>query len=357
MVKVEENINNKQQPQSSRMNTSATATSRSNNEVNANTSINSSKPSVKKESVFTKLFGGGTKSNIKSNDNNDSKQQQPSVVTPKVTTKSSSIAEQQIQLPPSKTQSTAAKIQTKETPLSKNKLRCRVSLLDDDVKVFDIDKLAAGQELFDLVCKFLELIEKDYFSLTFRDANNMKFWLDHEKKIKTQLKGIVADLEPSFNFEVKFYPPEPNLLQEDITRYLLTLQLRHDIMDGKLPCSFVTHALLGSYTVQAELGDYDPEAHGRSYLDGFFFAPNQTVQLLEAVAEYHKDHRGQSPSEAELHFLENAVKLAMYGVDLHNAKDSDDVDILIGISSSGLMVFRDHLRINRFSWLKILKIS
>ena len=269
MVKVEENnnSNNKQQPQSSRMNTS-TAT--------ANTSINKTKnekpTTVKKESVFTKLFGGGGGGGSKSTNQTASKSsnddKQPSSVTPKTTTKSSSITEQQIQLPSSiKTAPAAAKqLQTKEAPLSKNKLRCRVSLLDDDVKVFDVDKLAAGQELFDLVCKFLELIEKDYFSLTFRDANNMKFWLDHEKKIKTQLKGIVADLEPSFNFEVKFYPPEPNLLQEDITRYLLTLQLRHDIMDGKLPCSFVTHALLGSYTVQAELGDYDPEVHGRNYL-------------------------------------------------------------------------------------------
>lgn len=58
-----------------------------------------------------------------------------------------------------------------------------------------------------------------------------------------------------------------------------------------------------------------------------------------------------------MHYLENAVKLAMYGVDLHNAKDSDGVDILVGVSASGLLVFRDHLRINRFSWPKILKIS
>lgn len=67
--------------------------------------------------------------------------------------------------------------------------------------------------------------------------------------------------------------------------------------------------------------------------------------------------RGQSPAEAEMHYLENAVKLAMYGVDLHNAKDSDGIDILIGVSASGLLVFRDHLRINRFAWPKILKIS
>jgi band 4.1-like protein 1/2/3 len=215
----------------------------------------------------------------------------------------------------------------------------------------------------------LELIEKEYFSLTYRDVNNMKFWLDHDKKIKDQLKGNVTTAEPVFNFEVKFYPPEPNVLQEEITRYLLTLQLRHDIMDGKLPCTFVTHALLGSYTVQAELGDYDEVANannsnmsqsnmnGYDYLDGFCFAPNQTPELLAAIADYHKDHKSQSPSEAELHYLENAVKLAMYGVDLHNAKDSDGVDILIGVSASGLLVFRDHLRINRFAWPKILKIS
>jgi hypothetical protein len=30
--------------------------------------------------------------------------------------------------------------------------------------------------------------------------------------------------------------------------------------------------------------------------------------------------RGQTPEEAELHFLDNAKKLAMYGVDLSDAK-------------------------------------
>lgn len=126
--------------------------------------------------------------------------------------------------------------------------------------------------------------------------------MDHEKKIKDQLKGNISSQEPVFNFEVKFYPPEPHVLQEELTRYLLTLQLRHDIMDGKLPCTFVTHALLGSYTVQAELGDFDELNNtnaryninglsGFEYLEGFCFAPNQTPELLAAIAECHKDHK------------------------------------------------------------------
>ncbi|RNA19855.1 hypothetical protein BpHYR1_030157 [Brachionus plicatilis] len=249
--------------------------------------------------------------------------------------------------------------------LPKGRFRCQVVYLDESVKQFDLDKNAIGEDLMTMVANDLELVEKEYFSLTYRDINNMKFWLDHDKKIRSQLKGQISTEEPVFNFEVKFYPPEPNVLQEEITRYLLTLQLRHDIMDGKLPCTFVTQALLGSFTVQAEMGDYEEAVNscrmnGLSdieYLEGFCFTPNQTPELLNAIAECHKDHVGLTPAEAELSFLNNAVKLAMYGVDLHNAKDSDGVDILIGVSASGLLVFRDSLRINRFSWPKILKIS
>lgn len=51
--------------------------------------------------------------------------------------------------------------------------------------------------------------------------------------------------------------------------------------------------------------------------------------------------RGQTPAEAELHYLENAKKLAMYGVDMHSAKDSEGVDIMLGVCASGLLVYRD----------------
>ncbi|NXR15181.1 E41L3 protein, partial [Semnornis frantzii] len=140
-------------------------------------------------------------------------------------------------------------------------------------------------------------------------------------------------------------------------RYYLCLQLRDDIVSGRLPCSFVTLALLGSYTVQSELGDYDPDEYGSDYISEFRFAPNHTKELEDKVIELHKSHRGMTPAEAEMHFLENAKKLSMYGVDLHHAKDSEGVEIMLGVCASGLLIYRDRLRINRFAWPKVLKIS
>uniref|UniRef100_A0A8C2APX4 Si:dkey-178k16.1 n=1 Tax=Cyprinus carpio TaxID=7962 RepID=A0A8C2APX4_CYPCA len=204
-----------------------------------------------------------------------------------------------------------------------------------------------------MVCEHLNLLEKDYFGLTFSDTESHKNWLDPSKEIKKQIR-----MGPwHFSFAVKFYPPDPSQLIEDITRYYLCLQLREDILSGRLPCSFVTHALLGSYAVQAELGDYDPEEHGPDYISEFRFAPNQTRELEERVMELHRTYRGMSPAEAEINFLENAKKLSMYGVDLHHAKDSEGIDIMLGVCASGLLIYRDRLRINRFAWPKILKIS
>ncbi|XP_058412647.1 band 4.1-like protein 3 isoform X8 [Diceros bicornis minor] len=232
-------------------------------------------------------------------------------------------------------------------------MQCKVVLLDGSEYTCDVEKRSRGQVLFDKVCEHLNLLEKDYFGLTYRDAENQKNWLDPAKEIKKQIRNGAWH----FSFNVKFYPPDPAQLSEDITRYYLCLQLRDDIVSGRLPCSFVTLALLGSYTVQSELGDYDPDECGNDYISEFRFAPNHTKELEDKVIELHKSHRGMTPAEAEMHFLENAKKLSMYGVDLHHAKDSEGVEIMLGVCASGLLIYRDRLRINRFAWPKVLKIS
>uniref|UniRef100_A0A671Y4Q7 Erythrocyte membrane protein band 4.1 like 2 n=1 Tax=Sparus aurata TaxID=8175 RepID=A0A671Y4Q7_SPAAU len=231
---------------------------------------------------------------------------------------------------------------------------CQVSLLDGTDFTCEVEKRAKGQYLFFKVCEHLNLLEKDYFGLTYTDSHEQKCWLDPTKEIKRQIRSN----NWQFAFNVKFYPPDPSLLTEDITRYLLCLQLREDVASGRLPCSFVTHALLGSYTLQAEFGDYEPDQpRPLDYVSQRTFAPNQNKEMEEKILELHKSHRGMTPAQADTQFLENAKKLSMYGVDLHHAKDSEGVDIMLGVCANGLLVYKDRLRINRFAWPKILKIS
>uniref|UniRef100_A0A671KZF0 Erythrocyte membrane protein band 4.1-like 3b n=1 Tax=Sinocyclocheilus anshuiensis TaxID=1608454 RepID=A0A671KZF0_9TELE len=194
-------------------------------------------------------------------------------------------------------------------------MECKVRLLDGTDYTCTVEKRAKGQVLFDKVCDHLNLLEKDYFGITHRDAENQKNWLDASKEMKKQI--ITGPW--NFAFSVKFYPPDPAQLSEDITRYYLCLQLRDDVVSGRLPCSFTTHSVLGSYTVQSELGDYDSELQGSAHLSDIRLAPNQTKELEE--------------------------------------KDSEAVEIMLGVCSSGLLIYRDKLRINRFAWPKILKIS
>ncbi|KAM9775366.1 band 4.1-like protein 3 isoform 4-T4 [Syngnathus typhle] len=252
--------------------------------------------------------------------------------------------------------------------LSFRTMQTKVTLLDGSVFSCTLEKRARGLQLLDKVCEHVNLLERDYFALSFKDVDNNKNWLDPGKEMKKQLRGVPWN----FSFNVKFYPPDPAQLSEDITRYFLCLQLRQDVASGRLPCSLATHAVLGSYTVQSELGDYDADECGSDYVSELCLAPNQSKELEEKIMELHKSCRGMTPAEAEMLFLETVKKLSMYGVDLHHARmvgsrfaclssglseDSEDVAIMLGVCAGGLLVYRDRLRINRFSWPKILKIS
>uniref|UniRef100_A0AAV2KD59 FERM domain-containing protein n=1 Tax=Knipowitschia caucasica TaxID=637954 RepID=A0AAV2KD59_KNICA len=264
-------------------------------------------------------------------------------------------------------ETTEAPVEEKDTQTSlfqsplrlvrKNKMKlvvCHVTLLDGTDYTCEVEKRVKGQYLFFKVCEHLNLMEKDYFGLTYKDTHDHKCWLDPTKEIKRQIRSN----NWKFSVNVKFYPPDPSLLTEDLTRYLLCLQLREDVASGKLPCSFVTHALLGSYSLQAELGDYETEQpKPLDYMSQLKFAPSQNKDMEEKILELHKSHRGLTPAQADAQFLENAKKLSMYGVDMHHAKDSEGVDITLGVCANGLLVYKDKLRINRFAWPKILKIS
>lgn len=248
---------------------------------------------------------------------------------------------------------------SKRAPIPKGMAKvANVILLSDEEKGFEVDKRCVGQELFDSVCDNLNLAERDFFGLRYKcpDDNNTT-WLDLQKKVSKQVK----DSPWLFEFCVKFYPPEPSQLREDLTRYLLVMQVRRDVVEERLPCSFVSYAILASYLIQSEIGDFDSLHHTRDgeYVKEFAVAPQgvDTPELRGRIAEMHRQHRGLTPAEADLYYLDQAKRLAFYGIDLHPAASHEKQDLLLGVNAYGLSIFREKLRLNRYPWPKILKIS
>jgi tyrosine-protein phosphatase non-receptor type 4 len=161
----------------------------------------------------------------------------------------------------------------------------------------------------------------------------------------------------ALQFRVKFYVPDPSHLQEELTCYFFYLQIKNDIFSGRLPCSFESAALLGSYMVQAELGDYSPRKHQQGYVSELQLFPGQTEDLEEKIAQFHREHSGKTTQEAEFLLLANAKRLEFYGVELFPAKDHHGIDLSLGITTDGIAVFKSRTIITTFLWIDIRKIT
>lgn len=233
--------------------------------------------------------------------------------------------------------------------------QCKVSLLDDTELTCDFKRDVKGQAVFDEVCKTLDLLEKDYFGLRYVDDAKQRHWLDPSKSVIRQMKT----LKPPYKlfFRVKFYAVDPSVLHEEITRYQFFLQVKRDILHGRLLCSFNDLVELGAYIVQGEIGDYDPDDHGDSYVSEFRIVPKQSDKLEKKIMEIHKQLAGQVPSVAEKNFLGKVKALDMYGVDPHPCKDQDNVQLYLGLTPGGIAIIREGKKVSGFVWSEVLKCT
>ncbi|XP_070687029.1 FERM domain-containing protein 5-like [Pempheris klunzingeri] len=232
---------------------------------------------------------------------------------------------------------------------------CTVRLLDDSEYTCTIQRDAKGQYLFDLICHHLNLLEKDYFGIRYVDPDKQRHWLEFTKSIAKQMKS-----QPPFTMclRVKFYPPDPAALKEEITRYLVFLQVKRDLYHGRLLCKTSDAALLAAYILQAEIGDYDPGKHPEGYSSKFQFFPKHSEKLERRIAEIHKTELiGQIPEISELNFLQKAQMLETYGVDPHPCKDVSGNPAFLAFTPFGFTVLQGNRRVHFLKWDEVTKLK
>ncbi|XP_076340889.1 band 4.1-like protein 4 [Tachypleus tridentatus] len=228
---------------------------------------------------------------------------------------------------------------------------CKIILLDETELIQEIQETSRGQDLLDVVIKHLNLLESAYFGLRFVDSSGQTHWLDSTKNVVKQLK----DSSPcTLYFNVKFYASDPCKLVEETTRYQIFLQVKQDILNGRLPVSFDLAAELFAYALQSELGDYDYRRH--QPVSEIRFIPNQTIRLESEAVELHKSLVGKSPATVELNFLERVRWLDMYGVDLHPVLGEDNTEYFLGLTPSGVIVLRNKTKVGNYFWPRITKV-
>ncbi|CAB1423601.1 unnamed protein product [Pleuronectes platessa] len=232
---------------------------------------------------------------------------------------------------------------------------CTIRLLDDSEISCSIQRDTKGQFLLDHVCNHYNLLEKDYFGIRYVDPERQRHWLEPNKPVVRQMK---SQQPYTMCFRMKFYPNEPMKIKEELTRYLLYLQLKRDIYHGRLLCPFAEAAYLGACIIQAELGDYDPEEHPSDYISDFKLFPKQSLKLERKIMEIHKNElRGQCASFAELNMLQRAHSLETYGVDPHPCKDFTGSTAFLGFTATGFVVFQGNKRIHLLKWVDVSKLK
>lgn len=229
--------------------------------------------------------------------------------------------------------------------LSKNLFVCMVELLDNSVLECSLNADSSGQECVEHVCQRLGIDEADYFGMKFVNKRLQYQWLDPDQSVKSQLERLAQD--PTLYFAVQFYVTTIYQVKDEMARYQYFLQLRNDVIEGKLMASPETSILLAAYSLQAAYGDYEPHQHTLEHLQNYLLLPKSMVgneeissQMLQEVLNLYEKLRGTSPSLSELYYIFEAQKLDGYGDESYAAKDASGNDLLLAFNLSGICIFR-----------------
>uniref|UniRef100_A0A3Q3WUN2 Tyrosine-protein phosphatase non-receptor type n=1 Tax=Mola mola TaxID=94237 RepID=A0A3Q3WUN2_MOLML len=246
------------------------------------------------------------------------------------------------------------------TVSSKSCLVTRIQLLNGEFVEFTLSVESTGQECLEAVAQRLELREITYFSLWYFNKQNQQRWVDLEKPLKKQLDKY--GLEPTVYFGVVFYIPNVIQLQQEITRYQYYLQLKKDVLEGRISCSLEQAIRLASLAVQADFGDFN-RYDSQDFLQKFVLFPIVSLFFFWSDCEVKTcciscACLGLSAPEAEMLYMQEVEKIEGYGQESYQAKDNTGADVTLGSCLDGIFVKHKNGRpLLLFRWNEINNMS
>ncbi|OPJ84429.1 FERM and PDZ domain-containing protein 2 [Patagioenas fasciata monilis] len=252
-----------------------------------------------------------------------------------------------------------------------------VILLNGQCLEVQCDIKSKARDVFNSVVAYANLVEHFYFGLAYLKGKEF-FFLDEETKLykvapdgwNDQPKKKTSIINFTLFLRIKFFVNQFNVIQHSLTRHQFYLQLRKDILEERLYCNDETALKLGALALQAELGNYASEMHGKSYFRVEDYIPASRIEKMSLMyvqrelAKLHRMNRSLFEDEAELEFLKVTQQLPEYGVLFYRVsqeKKGTGGDIVLGICAKGIIVYevKNHTRIAslRFQWRETERIS
>ncbi|NXV04929.1 FRPD2 protein, partial [Cettia cetti] len=252
-----------------------------------------------------------------------------------------------------------------------------VILLNGQCLEVQCDIKTKARDVFNTVVAYANLVEHFYFGLAYLKGKEF-FFLDEETKLykvapdgwNDQPKKKMSIINFTLFLRIKFFVNHFSVIQHGLTRHQFYLQLRKDILEERLYCSDETALKLGALALQAELGNYASEMHGKSYFRVEDYVPASRIEKMtlayvqRELAKLHRMNRSLFEDEAELEFLKVTQQLPEYGVLFYRVsqeKKGTEGDIILGICAKGIIVYenKNHTRIAslRFQWRETERIS
>lgn len=237
-----------------------------------------------------------------------------------------------------------------------------IELLDSSSTECTLTSESTGRECLENVCQRLGLQQTEFFGLRYVSKTGSPRWIELERPLKRQLDKYAKD--NSLYLRVMYYVSGISLITDEMTRYHFFLQLKNDIIEGRIQCNLDEAVLLASYCMQAEFGNYNSERHTLEYLKDFALFPKDLVEnghngllerLTDAVIQQHSALVGLSQGTAEEYYIMAAQQLEGYGQETFLVKDEHGLETILGVTLKGIIVSGPN-RSKFYRWAEIANV-